>query len=242
MSAGFDVGQEVAASLGSRQRAWRFIRRFAESWLTPLSDDDGWAEADLRAADQRLGVRLPAALREAYALFGRRQDLTSIQDRLLGPDELEVDRPGDVLVYRVENQSVAVWGVPLAAMAQPDPPVVVARNFEDGSWELFLERFSLACVEIVLSESLFSAPVELSDNRELDPAAIALLEQRFVRLAFPDYPMWAVPGGSVHWFFGPGVLLCDFAGTWLWVRARTTLALDAVRAALPGEWLMVPDR
>jgi hypothetical protein len=242
MSAGFDIGQEAAASLGSRQGAWRFIRRFAQSWLTPLSDDDGWAEADLRAAEQRLGVRLPAAIREAYALFGRRQDLTSVQDRLLGPDELEVDRTGDVLIYRVENQAVAVWGVPVATVERPDPPVVVARNFEDVGWERYLERFSLACVEMVLSESLHSAPLELSDNRELDPAAAVLVAQRFARLAIPDYPLWALPGGSVRWFFGPGVLLCDFAGTWLWVRARTTAGLDAVRAAVPGEWLMLPDR
>jgi hypothetical protein len=27
----------------------------------------------------------------------------------------------------------------------------------------------------------------------------------------------------------------------LWVRARTTGALDAVRIALPGEWLMCPN-
>ena len=110
MSARFDVGQEVAASLGSRQGAWRFIRRFAQSWLTPLSDGDGWAEADLQAAEERLGVRLPPAIGEAYALFGRRQDLTSVQDQLLDPDELEVDVTGAVLVYRVENQSVALWG------------------------------------------------------------------------------------------------------------------------------------
>jgi hypothetical protein len=241
MSAGFDVGQEVAASLGSRQGAWRFIRRFAESWLTPLSDDNGWTEADLQAAEQRLGLRLPPAIREAYALFGRRQDLTSVQDRLLDPDQLQVDMTGEVLVYRVENQSVAVWGVPLAAIDQADPPVVVARNFEDVGWEPFLERFSVASVEMVLSESLFSAPVELSDNRELDSAAAALVAQRFARLAIPDYPMWALPGGSVRWFVGPEVLVCDFAGTWLWVRARTTTGLDAVRVGLPGEWLMCPN-
>jgi hypothetical protein len=241
MAAGFDIDQEVAASLGSRQGAWRFIRRFAESWLTPLSDDDGWTEADLQAAEGRLGLRLPPAIREAYGLFGRRQDLTSVQDRLLGPDELEVDLTGEVLIYRVENQSVAVWGVPLAAMAQADPPVVLARNFEDVGWEPFLERFSVACVEMVLSESLFSAPAELSDNRELDPAEVVLVGQRLARLAVPDYPMWALPGGSVRWFVGPEVLVFDFAGTWLWVRARTTGGLDAVRVALPGEWVMCPN-
>jgi hypothetical protein len=179
MSAGFDVGQEVAASLGSRHGAWRFIRRFAESWLTPLTEDDCWAGPDLQAAEQHLGVRLPLAIREAYGLFGRRQDLTSVQDRLLDPNQLEVDVSGEVLIYRVENQSVALWGVPLAAMAQPDPPVLVAPNFEDVSWEPFLDRFSVACVEMVLSESLHSAPLGLSDNRELDPAGHALVEQRF---------------------------------------------------------------
>ena len=149
MTAEFDVGREVAASLGSRQGAWRFIRRYAESWLTPLSDGDGW--------------------------------------------------------------------------------------------EPFLERFSLACVEMVLSESLFSAPLELSDNCELDPTAATLVEQRFARLAIPDYPMWALPGASVHWLTGPDLLLRHDGGTWLWVRARTTAALDAVRSTLPGEWLMLPD-
>jgi hypothetical protein len=242
MSAGFDVSQEVASSLDSQQGAWRFIRRFAECWLTPLTEDNGWAEADLHAAEQRLGVRLPPAIREAYGLFGRRRDLTSVQDRLLGPEELEVDTTGDVLVYRVENQAVAVWGVPLAAIDEPDPPVVIADNFKVGSWEPFLERFSLACVEMVLSESLFSAPLELGDNRALDPAAKALVEHHFARLAIPDYPLWAQPGGVVQWFTGPDVLLRDDAGIWLWVRARTTLARDAVRAALPGEWLMLPDR
>jgi hypothetical protein len=242
MSAGFDVGQEVAAGVGDRHGAWRFIRRFAETWLTSLTNDDGWAEADLRAAEERLGVRLPAAIREAYALFGRRQDLTSVQDRLLGPDQLEVDLlTGDMLIFRVENQAVALWGVPLAAMERPDPPVMVAGNAEDAGWEPYLERFSLACVEMVLSESLFSAPLELSDNRGLDAAAAALVEQRFARLAIPDYPLWASTGGSVRWFTGPDVLLCDTGKTWLWVRARTIPALDAVRAALPGEWLMVPD-
>ena len=147
-----------------------------------------------------------------------------------------------MLVYRVENQSVALWGVPLVKMAQPDPPVVVACNFEDVTWEPYLERFSLACAEMVLSESLFSAPSGRSDNRELDPAEVALVEQRFARLALPDYPLWASPGGSVRWYTGPDVVSCDFAGTWLWVRARTTAGLDAVRAALPGDWLMLPDR
>jgi len=142
-------------------------------------------------------------VREAYALFGRREDLTSVQDRLLGPGELKADETGQVLIFRVENQAVAGWGVPLAALEQPDPPVMLRSRAShaqwDAGWEPYLERFSLACVEMVLSESLFAASLELSDNRALDPATTALLEQRFARLAIPDYPLWAQPGGLVRW-------------------------------------------
>lgn len=240
MSARFDVAEELAASLSDRSGAWRFVRRFAEHWLTPLTAADGWGEADLRAAEERLGIRLPTALCEAYGMFGRREDFTR-QDRLLGPGELTVDLTGEALVFRVENQSVACLGVPLAAMDQPDPPVVWAPNFDDAGWQPYLERFSLACVEIVLSESLISAGLELSDNRSLDPAAAALLAQRFVRLAIPDYPLWFSAGGWVRWFGGPEVLLRDDGGKWLWAYARTPAALGMVRAALAGEWLMVPD-
>lgn len=245
MSAWFDLGEELAGSLSDSGGAWRFIRRFAESWLTPLTDADGWTEADLRAAEERLKVGLPAALREAYGLFGRRKDLTSVQDRLLGPNGLVVDQAGEVLVFRRENQGCTCWGVPMARLDRPDPPVVFwldARDPRQAGWRPFLERFSLACVELVLYESMFSAPLELGDNRDLDAAAAALLEQRFARLAFPDYPLWAVPDGPpMRWFGGADVLLRDDAGSWLWVRGRTTAALATVRAALPGDWVMVAD-
>jgi hypothetical protein len=235
-----DIGQEVAASLGSRQRAWRFIRRFAESWLTPLADDGGRPEADLRAVEQRLGLRLPAAIREAYALFGRREDLTSILDWLLGLEELEVDATGEVLIYRVENQSVAVWGVPLAAIQQPDPPVVVARTSRtwagSRSGAVFVGVRGDGAVGVAAL-----CPVAVERQPGVGPSRPCAGCATLCQAGDPRLPVWALPGGSVRWFTGPEVLLCDFAGTWLWVRARTTLALDAVRAALPGQWLMLPD-
>jgi hypothetical protein len=50
-------------------------------------DGNGYGKADIDAAEERLGVRFPAAVREAYGLFGRRADLTSNQDRQLRPGE-----------------------------------------------------------------------------------------------------------------------------------------------------------
>jgi hypothetical protein len=108
----------------------------------------------LWAAEQRLGVKLPVALREAYLLFGRRADLTACQDPLLPPDRLRVDHSGSIMVFRVENQHCAEWGVATGDdWNQADPPVYV-RQRDDRRWEPFLDRVPAACVEMVLSEVL----------------------------------------------------------------------------------------
>jgi hypothetical protein len=219
--------------------AWRFVRLFAARYATPIVDGDGFGEEELLAAEARLGFALPASLREAYALIGKRNDLTRSQDRLLTPDQVCVDDTGQVLVFRWECQHVAEWGIPLSAVAEPDPPVVFrldsARPAE-RSWQPFLDRVSLACVEMVLSEWMLSGGM-FADNRELDDEAIALLERHFRRLPMPDYPLWA-GGGPVRWFEGLGAILREDAKTWLWVGAASADAIAAVRHALPGEWLM----
>jgi hypothetical protein len=234
----FDVIQRFPAAMTDRAGAWDFIRGFAASWRSALSDGDGWSMTDLDAAETRLGLRLPAALREAYGLFGRRDDLTSLQDSLLGPADLEV-RDG-ALVFRVENQAAAFWGIPIADLSRPDPPVVLRADLADKSaerWDGWLDRFSQACVEIVLSESLFSSE-DLGDNRELGDGEAALLEQRLTRLPIPDYPTSQTEVPAVRWYADPEVIVRDDQRTWIWVRARNAEALDRVRAELPGDWEM----
>ena len=172
--------------------------------------------------------------------FGLRADLTKSQDTLLSPEQLRVDPSGSVLVFRNENQSCASWGVRLADIELDDPPVVV----ESGrGWAPYSERLSLALAEMVLMESTFSGyGDDTTDNRELDDATLGLLEAEFDLLGLPDLPFWAGDEGSViRWFYGPDVLLRDDGGAWLWVSGRSPEAVAAVRARLPGEWLMVPD-
>ncbi|MBF9132667.1 SMI1/KNR4 family protein [Plantactinospora sp. S1510] len=241
MDDGFDLHAELAAGVRDAAGAWRFVRLFAASYASPVLAGDGCDDEELRAAEARLGFPLPASLREAYALIGRRFDLTGAQDRLLAPDEVTVDDTGQVLVFRVENQHVAQWGIPLSAVTEPDPPVVFRLESvtrAERAWQPFLDRVSLACVEMALSEWMLSGGV-YGDNRELDDDAIALLEEQFRRLPMPDYPLWAAPGGRpMRWFDGLGAILREDAGQWLWVRAASADRIAAVRRALPGEWLM----
>lgn len=236
MTQGFDLVEGVAAGLEDRAEAWWFVEDFARHWVAPLTDTDGWSEADLVAAEQRLGLRLPAALREAYGLFGRRRDLTASHDVLLCPADLHVDDLGVALVFRHENQGAAAWGVLLTELHRPDPAVAVRMDATGAPWQGWLDRLSVAFVELVLSESLH-APADRSDFLDaLDEKALRLVEEQYVQLPFPAYPTSAVTGGS-RWFAGADVLLREDDGAVLLVRTRTVPALDELRAAVPGDWL-----
>jgi hypothetical protein len=226
------MGEGVADT----EQAWTFIQRFVMGWTTPLADGDGVGDAQLDAAEQGLGMMLPQALRAAYRLLGRRPDLTCNQDVLLAPDQCRLDESGEVLVFRVENQACAHWGVRLADAGAEDPPVV----FNAGSgWQPFLSRTSLACLEMVLTETLFGG--DLLDNAcELSVDLLELVTTNYRRLRFPDYPMWADPEASpIHWYAAPGQLLRldgTVPGSWLFVRGQTTEDLHAICTAIPGEW------
>ncbi|WP_433543664.1 SMI1/KNR4 family protein (plasmid) [Streptomyces sp. CA-294286] len=231
----FDLVTSLARGVEGRSGAWTFILGFAAHWTgAALGSEDGWAEADLDAAEERLGLPLPTALREAYLLFGRRQDLTSNHDVLLGPAELYVDDAKEALVFRHENQGAASWGIPLDSLPDDDPAVAVRLDLADKGaerWEEWLARLSLCFVEIVLSEAL-QADEELCDFLDPDDNSLELLETNFLRLPFPAYPM----GEETRWFLGQDVLVRDDDGTAILARGRTAKAVDRVRDLIPGDW------
>lgn len=237
MTQGFDLGASLAGGVEGRSGAWAFIEGFAAHWAgAALGSGDGWTEADLDAAEERMGLQLPTALREAYLLFGRRQDLASNHDVLLGPAELYVDDANEALVFRHENQGAATWGVLLDSLQDDDPAVFIRLDLADRSaerWEEWLERLSLCFVEIVLSESL-QADEELCDFLDLNDDSVKLLETNFVRLPFPAYPL----GEKTRWFLlGQDVLVRDDDGAAILARGRTAEAIDLVRDLIPGDWL-----
>lgn len=238
MTQEFELAASLAAGVEGRRGAWSFIQGFAAHWAGALEGSDGWAEADLVAAEERLGVPLPAALREAYLLFGRRRDLTNNHDVLLGPAELYVDDAEEALVFRHENQGAASWGILLDSLQDEDPAVFMRPDLPDKSaerWEKWLERLSLCFVEIVLSESLH-ADEELCDFLDPDDNSIERLEENAVRLPFPAYPIGEEEHAS-RWFRGQDVLLRDDGGGAVLARGRTAEDLDRVRDLIPGDWI-----
>ncbi|MFJ6783021.1 SMI1/KNR4 family protein [Streptomyces yangpuensis] len=238
MTQEFDLVASLARGVEDRSGAWSFIEGFAARWAGPLESGDGRPEEELVAAEARLGVRLPAALREAYRLFGRRGDLTSNHDVLLAPAELYVDAAGEALVFRHENQGAASWGVLLDALADDDPAVLVRPDLADKAaerWEGWLPRLSLCFVEIVLSESLH-VDGERCDFLDPEDGSIELLEETCARLPFPAYPE-GEEEHAIRWFLGPDVLVRDDGGTGLMARGRTAPALGRLRELVDGDWL-----
>jgi hypothetical protein len=233
------VSVVLRGGVQARSQAWDFVRWFADVWMgRPLRAEDGCAEGELAAAEADLGFELPAALREGYALFGRRDDLTRQQDSLIPLTGLYVDDAlNGVLVFRRENQDCAYWGIPLAEIEQDDPPVVVESH---QGWIPFFDRMSLAWVELVLSESLFGSE-SLYDACELPDALVPTLRARYDRVDLPDHPMWASADDSpVRWYAAPGRLVRRDGiqdQSWIHVRGRTVADLEAVRRDLPGPWV-----
>ncbi len=231
----------VALRGGVRTRAQvgDFVSWFADAWTgRSLRPEDGCAADELAAAEADLGFELPAALREGYALFGRRDDLTRQQDPLARPGELYVDDAlNGVLVFRRENQDCAFWGIPLDQAERDDPPVLVESH---KGWIPFLDRMSTAWVELVLSESLLGADSHY-DACELPDALMPDLHAGYSRVDLPDYPMWASEDDSpVRWYAAPGRLVRRDGlqdQSWIHARGRTVADLDAIREDLPGPWV-----
>jgi hypothetical protein len=230
-----DIAQALAG-VRDANSAFEFIEWFAWEWLTPLRDGDGCTVEQVAVVEKRLGLRLPASMVTFYRLLGWRIDLTRNQDTLIFLQSLRV--VDGALVYRIENQACASWGVRVADLELDDPPVVFCEGYGGGKpWRPFLGSFSLGAVAMVLEESLFDR-AGLHANLPVDDAQIARLEAVCERLPFPDYPAWwqAEVPQAIRWFTSPGVLIREDSRTWLWVLARDSASLDRLREALPGDW------
>jgi pimeloyl-ACP methyl ester carboxylesterase len=106
-----------------------------------LGHRDGMPARDVCAAERRLGVGVPAALREYYRVAGRADDFNRAHEQLLRPADWSVE--SGKLVFMTENQGVYLYGTP--ARPPPlghDPAVFMAENDEPVRWHKLNERCS----------------------------------------------------------------------------------------------------
>jgi hypothetical protein len=90
----------------------------------------GYSSGSVERAEARLGIRLPAPLRDYYLKVGRHK-INRVHNRLWPPEALEISQGR--LVFMEENQGVVFWGVRSRSEAA-DPLVYQTTELDDGEW------------------------------------------------------------------------------------------------------------
>ena len=127
---------------------WTKVKEFVAEWFEPLGDGDGYSEEEIAAAEARLGIRLPGALREWYGFAGRWYKKIEVQNELLSPDKLFFE--GRYLVFLEKSQYICTWAIRCQDISQENPPVYDknSRKLEADKTTDFL--FQSLCNEIEL--------------------------------------------------------------------------------------------
>lgn len=135
-------------------RNWRVqieaLKSFLVEWHGNFAENDGIPKAKLKPIE----YYLPPPLMALYEFAGQRKEVTSFQNSLLAPDELDLERP--VLVFYVENQGVYLWA---ARLDNENPQVVGKFNNEEGKeWQAEEESLATFLFELCIFEAAMSAP------------------------------------------------------------------------------------
>jgi hypothetical protein len=109
-----------------------YYRELFQTFGYPLSDRTALSSEVLAEAEARLGVRVPAALRDYYFVAGCERRFNLCCHRLLPPSEWAIDKQR--LVFMEENQSVCYWGVSIRNSDSDDPPVSEGVADETTTW------------------------------------------------------------------------------------------------------------
>jgi uncharacterized protein (TIGR02996 family) len=209
-----------AALPDGRPDRWGLVDEFVEVWHSPLAPGDGYPEADLRAAEARLGCRLPAALREWYALAGRRGDVWSIQDNLVPPDRLQVDPGSGDLTFRWENQGCERWAIRAADLGRDDPPVAEV----DAGVQASPTISAFACLVLVY-EAMF-APGGVRAGGEIPDGEVRAAAVR--GLSPCDLPGRYWVASPIRVFEGTDLIVQLHGEYWMYVAARGEAAYQSV--------------
>ena len=109
----------------------KYYQQVYELFGYPLTRPSSVPAPMLDAAAKRLGVTLPAALRDYYGVAGRERRFSACHNRLLAPKDWRIDQRR--LMFLEENQTALWWGVSTRS-AGVDPAVWQGLNGEPVQW------------------------------------------------------------------------------------------------------------
>jgi hypothetical protein len=191
----------------------------------PLTPEDGEPEPSIFDAEVRLGLRLPATLRDYYLLAGRFDQFNLAHHRLLQPEKWYVDNGR--LVFLEENQRVVFWGVEASRSPNHDPAVYQGSKHAGQATGWSLEHG--CCSEFLLVTLHLQAVwggYEFIGGSKISPEALA----RFLT-------GWTPAGhiNELRAFSRDGEAACVFGregSLQLYVGGRTNRDFEAIEADL----------
>jgi uncharacterized protein (TIGR02996 family) len=201
----------------SRDARWRLVEEFIDVWYRPLSTGDGYSEEELAAAESRLGCRLPPALREWYALSGKRRDVWSKQDHFQAPSQLHFHEDGSSLIIRGENQWCEMWGIRARDLELEDPPVYELLDPARASLTLTAFAIAVMMYEVKFASGILAAGGQVPDQltrREVRPLRRCQLPSRY----------WV--GSPVHFYEDTDIIVETEGHEWVYVTARAAEAFE----------------
>ena len=226
----FDA-QNFAARLSTREDRWSLLKDFVAEWHGPLKRGDGYSAAELNAAEKRLGLKLPKALRECCSFAGKFLEIFSVDPYAFTPlNELGFDEDDPEMLWLfAETQADIDWGIRRADLTQGDPPVYVEGIKGHGIIELSNATYSEFVLQTVVYQTVSFSEYGGNANGKEDTAEI--VKTNFLPLGLPTWPYPIYPTE----FYGRDDVLVELEGGGkdfcrLSVAARTETALhDAVK-------------
>jgi hypothetical protein len=179
-------------------------------WKRPLVEGDGLAEEAIAAGEARLGVRLPAVLREWYRIAGERDDLTVTQVALWLPGELELKDVG--LVCFAEAKGPNRWIIRRTDLEQEDPPVYRADSTAKTPESPTLTEFLL----LMLAQDIILSHEWSGFGSFWEPAENVLKELAVSRMGASE---WRWPQYPTQFYEGSNLLVMTNGDEWFWFAA-----------------------
>ena len=139
----------------------------------------GLPAAEIAAAEQRLGIRLPAALRGYLLALGGSKAVNQSFNRLLPLDKMDFD--GDYLVLAEGNQGVFRCGIARADLTQDNPPARISFNIADANqWQPHLPStrallLELACTNATMGGLPYCA--NIMDEESADAQSVRFIQR-----------------------------------------------------------------
>jgi hypothetical protein len=110
----------------------KYYRTLFDTFGYPLTERTALSPNVIAAAEKRLGVRIPAALRDYYLVAGRERRFNTSHNRVLAPQKWTIDKQR--LIFMEENQQVVWWAISTRNAGNDDPPIYQAVDDEPLTW------------------------------------------------------------------------------------------------------------